>query len=77
MALKSTTLLKPTWEPLLLHYTSLRTLPRYSVSKLMSALLLLKSKKEALDTVDRPQVPTPGTDRNVLVNSVLITVPLS
>jgi hypothetical protein len=57
--------------------TSLRTLLRYGVSKPMSASPLLRSKKEALDIVDRPQVPTPGVDQNVPVNSVVTTVPLS
>jgi hypothetical protein len=41
----------------------------------VSPLLILK--KEALDTVDRQQVPTPGVDRNVLANDVAETVPLS
>jgi hypothetical protein len=43
----------------------------------MSASPLLRSKKEALGTVDRLQVPTLGVDRNVLVNSIVTTVPLS
>jgi hypothetical protein len=55
----------------------LRILLRYDISKLTFASSPLRSKKEALDTVDRPQVPTPGVDRNVLVNSVVTTVPLS
>jgi hypothetical protein len=77
MALKYTILLKPTWELILLHKTSSRTLLRYDVSKLMSASLLLRLKKEALAAVDRQQVLTPGVDWNVLVNNVVIMVPLS
>jgi hypothetical protein len=41
----------------------------------MSASPLLRLKKEALDTVDRQQVPTPEVDRNVLTNDVAATVP--
>jgi hypothetical protein len=35
------------------------------------------SKKEALDTADSQQVPTPGVDQNVLANDVAARVPLS
>jgi hypothetical protein len=55
----------------------LRILLRYGVFKLMFVSPPLRLKKEALDTVDRQQVPTPGVDRDVLVNSVVETVPLS
>jgi hypothetical protein len=65
MATKSTTLLKPTWELLLLHWDNLRILLQYGVSKHISASPLFKSKKEALDTADRPQAPTLGVDRNI------------
>jgi hypothetical protein len=43
----------------------------------MSASPLLKLKKEALDTVDRQQVPTLGVDLNDLANDVVVTIPLS
>jgi hypothetical protein len=55
----------------------LRTLLRYDVSKLTSASPPLKLKKEALDIADRPQVPTPGVDLNILASDVVATVLLS
>jgi hypothetical protein len=55
----------------------LKILIRYDISRLMSVSPPLRSKKEALDTVDRPQAPTPEVDRNVLTNDVAATAPLS
>jgi hypothetical protein len=55
----------------------LRTLLQYGVSKLISASPPLKSKKEALDTADRPQALTPGADRNILASDAVAMVPLS
>jgi hypothetical protein len=43
----------------------------------MSASPPLRSKKEALDTVDQQQVPTPEVDQNVLANDVTAMVLLS
>jgi hypothetical protein len=37
----------------------------------MSVLQLLKSRKEALDTVDLRQVPIPEADRSVLASDVV------
>jgi hypothetical protein len=37
--------------------------------------LLLRSKKEVLDTADPQQVPTPEADRSVLASDVVARVP--
>jgi molybdopterin biosynthesis enzyme len=41
----------------------------------MSVLQLLRSKKEALDTVDQRQVPIPEADPSVLASDVVARVP--
>jgi hypothetical protein len=41
----------------------------------MSALPLLRSKKEVLDTADLQQVLTAEVDRSVLANDVVARVP--
>jgi hypothetical protein len=41
----------------------------------MSVLQLLRSRKEALDTVDLRQVPIPEVDRSVLASGVVTRVP--
>jgi molybdopterin biosynthesis enzyme len=41
----------------------------------MSVLQLLRSKKEALDTVDQRQVPISEADRSVLASDVVARVP--
>jgi hypothetical protein len=41
----------------------------------MSVLQLLKSRKEALDTVDLRQVPIPEADRSVLASDVVDRIP--
>jgi hypothetical protein len=41
----------------------------------MSVLQLLRSRKEALDTVDLRQVPIPEADRSVLASDVIARVP--
>jgi hypothetical protein len=41
----------------------------------MSVLQLLRSKKEALDTVDLWQVIIPEEDRNILASDVVARVP--
>jgi molybdopterin biosynthesis enzyme len=41
----------------------------------MSVLQLLRSRKEALDTVDMQQVPIPEADRSVLASDVVARVP--
>jgi hypothetical protein len=55
----------------------LRILLQYSAFKLISASLQLKSKKGALDTVDRLQALTPGEDQNTLSSDIAAMVPLS
>jgi hypothetical protein len=50
--------------------------PTVRRSKLMSTSPMLRLKKEALDTVDRHQVPTPEVERNILGNDFAATVPL-
>jgi hypothetical protein len=45
------------------------------VSKPTSALPLLRSKKEVLDTADPHQVPIPGADQSVLASDVVARVP--
>jgi hypothetical protein len=54
----------------------LRILLQYDVFKLISASPPLKSKKEALDTVDLLQAVTPGEDQNTLARDVKTMVPL-
>jgi molybdopterin biosynthesis enzyme len=41
----------------------------------MSALQLLRSRKEAPNTVDRQQVPIPEANRSVLASDVVARVP--
>jgi hypothetical protein len=41
----------------------------------MSVLQLLRSRKEAPDTVDLQQVPIPEADRSVLASDVVARVP--
>jgi hypothetical protein len=53
----------------------LKILQRSGASKLMSALQLLRSRKEALDTIDLRQVPSPEADRNILASDVVARVP--
>jgi hypothetical protein len=72
-----TTHRRPIWELLSLSYTTLKILQRSGASKPMSVLQLLRSKKEALDTVDLRQVPIPEADRSVLTSDVVAKVPLT
>jgi hypothetical protein len=68
---------KPTWEPLLPLSTTSK-IPQWSdVSKQTSASLLLRSKKEILDTADPQQVLTPEADWSVLASDVVDRVPLT
>jgi hypothetical protein len=55
----------------------LRILLQYGAFKLISASLQLKSKKGALDTVDRLQALTLGEDQNTLSSDIAAMVPLS
>jgi hypothetical protein len=41
----------------------------------MFVLQLLRSRKEALDTVDLQQIPIPEADRSVLASDIVATVP--
>jgi hypothetical protein len=41
----------------------------------MSVLQLLRSRKEALDTVDLRQVPIPEVDQSILASNVVARVP--
>jgi hypothetical protein len=41
----------------------------------MSVLQLLRSRKEAPDTVDLQQVPIPEADRSILTSDVIARVP--
>jgi hypothetical protein len=43
----------------------------------MFVLQLLRSRKEALDTVDLRQVPIPEADQSVLISDVVARVPLT
>jgi hypothetical protein len=72
---KFTTRCKPTWELLWPLKITLKILQWSDVSKPTSASLLLKSKKEVLDTADLQQVPTPGVERSVLATDVVARVP--
>jgi carbohydrate-binding DOMON domain-containing protein len=73
--MKITTHRKPTWELPSLSETTLKILQRSDASKPMSMLELLRSKKEALDTVDLRQVPIPEADRSVLASDVVARSP--
>jgi hypothetical protein len=53
----------------------LKILQRFGASKLMSVLQLLRSRKEAPDTVILRQVPIPEADRSVLTSDVVARVP--
>jgi hypothetical protein len=55
----------------------LRTLLQYGVFKIISASPPLRSKKEALDTVDQLQALTPGADQNILASDIRVMVLLS
>jgi hypothetical protein len=52
-------------------------LQRSDASKPMSVLQLLRSKKEAVDTVDLRKVPILEADRSVLASDVVARVPLT
>jgi hypothetical protein len=53
----------------------LKILQQSGVSKPMSVLQLLRSKKEALDTADLRQAPIPEEDRSALDSDVVARVP--
>jgi hypothetical protein len=73
--MKFTTHRRPIWEPLSLSYTTLKILQRSGASKPTSVLQLLRSRKDAPDTVDLRQVPIPEEDRSVLASDVVARVP--
>jgi ligand-binding sensor protein len=53
----------------------LKILQRSGASKPTSVLQLLRSRKEALDTVDLRQVPILEADRSILASDVIARVP--
>jgi hypothetical protein len=53
----------------------LKILQWFDVSKQTFASLLLKLKKEVLDTTNPQQVPTPEVDRSVIASDVAAKVP--
>jgi molybdopterin biosynthesis enzyme len=53
----------------------LKILQQSGVSKPMSVLQLLRSRKEALDTVDPRQVPIQEADQSVLASDIVARVP--
>jgi molybdopterin biosynthesis enzyme len=53
----------------------LKILQQSGVSKPMSVLQLLRSRKEALDTVDPWQVPIQEADQSVLASDIVARVP--
>jgi hypothetical protein len=55
----------------------LRILLQYGISKLTFASPPPKSKKEALDTIDRLQALTPGAGQNIHASDAVATVPLN
>jgi hypothetical protein len=55
----------------------LRTLLQYCVFKLIFVSSPLRSKKEALDTVDRLQALTPGAGQKILTRDIVAMAPLS
>jgi hypothetical protein len=53
----------------------LKILQQSGDSKPTSVLQLLRSRKEALDTVDLWQVPIPEADQSILASDVVARVP--
>jgi hypothetical protein len=68
--MKSTTPLKQTWVQHLPHWDNLRILMQYDIYKPTFTSPPPRLKKEAKDTTDQLQAPTPGAGRSTLVNDV-------